>query len=305
MLLADSLDYAASFRYPHRLLRQLQHFIVLMSKPFDQHPYGRRCPIVSEIFIAHLKFNPGRDSQLMGRPLIWIGIVTLLLGMSGCRLWLPEHPVANAVIHGSDNLASRASFLKWNMRTKCAQADRLTRCSRALALASRSGFELDNLMASQPAPSVEILDGRWHGINKGAGAAAIGLTQDIKVFSVNGRCLTGHNVAVYQVGLDDLACRGFEPKINPLTGCEKTMGNFVIQPACTSCQPLKLDYTQADNSPLDPSRWLVDELVMIDYDMLLGKAYTKMGQHLMPVAFFVLTSGRIVRVRPVRTHRGR
>ena len=246
-------------------------------------------PIVSKFLFAHLKFNPGRDSKLMGRPLIWLAMATLLLGMSGCRLCVTEHPVANAVIHGSDNLASRASFLKWNMRTKCAQSDRLTRCSRALELASRSGFELDNLMASQPAPSIEILDGRWHGINKGAGAAAIGLTQDIKVFSVSGACLKGHNVAVHQVGIEDLSCRGFEPKINPLTGCEKTMGNFVIQQPCTSCQPIKLDYTQADNALVDPSRWLVDELVMIDHDLLLGKAYTKIGQHLMPVAFFVLT----------------
>ncbi len=134
-----------------------------------------------------------------------------------------------------------------------------------------------------------MLDGRWHGINKGAGAAAIGLTQDIKVFSVSGTCPTGHNVAVHQVSIDELDCRGFQPKISRLTGCEKTMGNFVIIPHTKSCEPLKLDYTQADNSSLDPSRWLVDELVMIDHDMLLGKAYTKVGQHLMPVAFFVLT----------------
>lgn len=225
----------------------------------------------------------------MKRPVLWLGVVTLLLGTTGCRFCSPKHPIAESMIHASDNLASRATFLKWNMRTRCASSDRLTRCSRALELASRSGFELDSLMASQPAPSVEMLDGRWHGINKGVGAAAIGLTQDIKVFSVRGSCLKGHNVAVHQVGIEQLACRGFQPKINPLTCCEKTMGNFVIQPPCKTCQPLKLDYTQADNSPLDPSRWLVDELVMIDHDMLLGKAYTKMGQHLMPVAFFVLT----------------
>lgn len=224
----------------------------------------------------------------MKRPSKLIWIVTLLLGATGCRICRDSHPIAETVIHASDNLAARASFLKWNMSTKCERSDRLTRCSRALELASHSPFELESMMSRYPAPSVEMLDGRWHGINKGIGAAAIGITQDIKVFNINSRCLKGHNVAVYQVGINDLPCNGFQPKINPLTGCEKTMGNFVIVPASCTCEPLKLDYTIADNSMCDPSRWLVDELVMIDHDMLLGRAYTKIGKHMMPVAFFVL-----------------
>lgn len=224
----------------------------------------------------------------MERPKIWLGILPLLLGMTGCRICNNSHPIADAVIHTSDNLASRATFLKWNMRTKCDSTDCLTRCSRALQLASHSAFELDSMMTRYPAPSIDMLEGRWHGINKGVGAAAIGLTQDIKVFSVNGPCPKGHNVAVHQVALDELDCRGFQPKISPLTCCEKTMGNFVIVAPCATCEPLKLDYTQAENSPTDPSRWLVDELVMIDHDMLLGKAYVQVGRSRMPVAFFVL-----------------
>ncbi len=186
-----------------------------------------------------------------------------------------------------DNVASRVSFLRWN-----AQADygthASTRYARALHLASLSAFDLNNLMDSQPAPDVAELHGRWHGINKGAGAAAIGLTQDIKVFDVSGPCLQGHNVAVHQVGMQDLDCRGFQPQREWLTGQEKTMGNFVIVPPCSSCQPLQLDYTQSDNPLWDPSRRLVDEIVMIDSDLLLGKAYLKIHQQLMPVAFFVL-----------------
>ena len=230
-------------------------------------------------------------SELMGRPTRWLSVLALLLGATGCRFHGNQHPLAECVISGSDNLASRATFLRWNMRSRSDSADCTTPCSRALELASRSGFELDGLMASQPAPSVDMLHGRWHGINKGVGPAIIGLTQDIKVFVISGECGKGHNVAVQQVALQDLDCRGFQPKKNPLTGCEKTMGNFVIVPPCTSCQPLKLDYTQADNKIFDPSRHLVDEIVMIDNDLLLGKAYTKIGEHLMPVAFFVLMRG--------------
>lgn len=219
-------------------------------------------------------------------PLLWI--LPLLLGITGCRICNNSHPIAETVIHASDNLASRATFFKWNIRNKCDSSDCLTRSSRALQLASHSTFELDSMMARYPAPSIDMLEGRWHGINKGVGAASIGLTQDIKVFRVQGPCPKGHNVAVHQVAIDELDCRGFEPKISPLTCCEKTMGNFVVVAPCSSCQPLKLDYTKAENSLADPSRWLVDELVMIDHDMLLGKAYAKVGQSLMPVAFFVL-----------------
>lgn len=224
-------------------------------------------------------------------PTAWPWMVVLLFAIAGCRVCGEAHPIAEAVIHTSDNLASRATFLRWNMRSKCETADHLTRCSRALDLASHSAVELESMMNRYPAPSIEMLEGRWHGINKGVGPAAIGLTQDIKVFNVNGQCLRGHNVAVYQVSIGELACEGFQPKINHLTGCEKTMGNFVIVPPVSSCAPLKLDYSIADNSPLARSRWLVDELVMIDHDMLLGRAYTKLGQHLMPVAFFVLVRG--------------
>ncbi len=197
------------------------------------------------------------------------------------------HKNAQPILHGYDNVAARVSFLKWNMSSKASEGG-LTRCSRALQLASLSAFELDSLMCRQPAPSIDSLHGRWLGINKGVGAAVAGVTQDIKVFDISGNCPKGHNVAVYQVGIEELDCRGFEPKTNWLTGCEQTMGNFVVVEPCSSCAPVKLDYTQADNKALDPSRRLVDELVMIDSDMLLGKAYIKVGEHLMPVAFFVL-----------------
>ncbi len=227
----------------------------------------------------------------MGRHLRLLCCLAILSGMMGCRVLGDSHPLADGVIHASDNLASRASFLRWNMRSRAGQDECLDSCSRALELAGRSAFELDSLMARQPAPPVDILHGRWHGINKGVGAAAIGLTQDIKVFDVHASQGKGHNVAVYQVAMDQLSCRGFQPKTNWLTGCEKTMGDFIIQPPCSSCEPLKLDYTQAHNSLVDPSRVLVDELVMMDHDLLLGRAHAKVGQHLVPVAYFVLMRG--------------
>ncbi len=69
------------------------------------------------------------------------------------------------------------------------------------------------------------------------------------------------------------------------------MGNFAIVEPCAPCQPLLLDYTQAENSWLSPSRQLVDELVMMDEDLLLGRANIQVGNHRTPIAYFVLYRG--------------
>ncbi|MCC6512268.1 MAG: hypothetical protein IT423_24430 [Pirellulaceae bacterium] len=160
---------------------------------------------------------------------------------------------------------------------------------RALELAGRSAFELDCLLSHRPAPDWATLEGRWHGINKGVGAAVLGYTQDIKVFVTSGPCPYGYNLAVHQVSLDDLACRGFRPELDPLTGRAKRMGNFKIIVPDSNCQPLRLDYSLAANDWHDPSKRLVDDVVMIDEGLLLGRASIKIGSHLMPIAYFVLS----------------
>jgi hypothetical protein len=143
-------------------------------------------------------------------------------------------------------------------------------------------------MERKPAPELDELAGAWNGINKGLGPALAGLTQDVKVFDDNGCCVRGYNRLVHQVPICKLSCHGWESQIDSATCEPKTMGNFVaIAPQC-KCSPLKLDYTQADNPWYDPSKLLIDDIVKIEPNLLLGRARAQVGIFDIPVAYFVL-----------------
>ncbi len=191
-----------------------------------------------------------------------------------------------------DRSASKRSFLSWNLRSFIG-TPREAKQSRAFQIASLSNRELDQLMRNRPAPDLDTLAGKWYGINKGFGSALIGLTQDIKVLENNG-CVTGYNISVKQVAIRDLPCRGWRPQRDPRTCQPKTMGNFIAVAPCSSCRlgrPVKFDYTIAENNWYDPSRFLIDEIVAIDEDLLLGRATAKLGSMQFPVAYFVLMRG--------------
>ena len=146
-------------------------------------------------------------------------------------------------------------------------------------------------MDTQPAPEPSDLIGTWYGVNKGLGAAMAGLHQDVKVFHACGSGVSGHNILVKQVAVEDLACKGWRPKRDRATGLPKQMGNFVVETCNQECGngKLQLNYSQAENPTLDPSRFLVDELVVIEPGLLLGRARVKIGAMDLPIAFFVLT----------------
>ncbi len=158
-------------------------------------------------------------------------------------------------------------------------------------MASRSPQELGQLMDSESAPSPDELIGTWYGVNKGYGAAMAGLHQDVKVFERCGAVVSGYNILVEQVAVEDLSCKGWRSKIDPKTCLPKTMGNFAVKVCKNECGKLVLllDYGQAKNPSFDPSRFLVDELVVIEPGLLLGRARVQMGLLNMPVAYFVLT----------------
>ena len=146
-------------------------------------------------------------------------------------------------------------------------------------------------MESQPAPEPSELVGTWYGVNKGYGAAMAGLHQDVKVFHACGTSVSGHNILVKQVAIEDLACKGWQPKLDRATGLPKQMGNFVVETCNNECgkRKLQLNYSKAENPTLDPTRFLVDELVIIEPGLILGRARVKIGEMDLPVAYFVLT----------------
>jgi len=199
-------------------------------------------------------------------------IVAISLLLTGCR-W--------------NDVQTKRSFVRWNLDNLRGSAS--VACpSPALELASRNSKQLACLMENSPAPTVEQLSGKWRGINKGLGAALVNLTQDIKEFQVDGSCVHGNNISVKQVPIDHLERCGFEAEVDKDTCQPKRNGNFIVCRDADPNQPLRLDYTIAENKWNDPSKVLVDKLVSIDDDLLLGRAYAKIGLVKIPVAYFVL-----------------
>lgn len=189
-----------------------------------------------------------------------------------------------------DRSAAKMSFVSWNLRSLVTEPRESTQ-SRAFRIASLSNRELYHLMETRPAPDLATISGKWNGINKGVGSAMMGLMQDVKVLEGQD-CVTGYNILVKQVSISDLPCRGWRPERDPKTCQPKTMGNFIaVAPNCcgTLGHTVKLDYTIAENPWYDPSRFLIDELVAIDEDILLGRATANIGKLHIPVAYFVLT----------------
>lgn len=213
--------------------------------------------------------------------LVTVLMLGLFLALTGCRS--TQSKLATRV----DKFHARCSFVSWNMRSQFGTPREACR-SQAFALASRNQRELARLMETQRAPSAESLVGPWRGINKGFGAAIAGITQDVKVFRLSDCGVDGYNVMVNQVGICDLDCRGWQAQLDSQTGSPKTMGNFVGRaPSCCN-DPFVLDYTLADNPICSPSRSLIDDLVVINDDLLLGRAHVKVGKLRVPVAYFVL-----------------
>ncbi len=188
----------------------------------------------------------------------------------------------------------RISSLRWNLQNNLGR----TRPSefRSLEIASKSNSELSRMMDKLPSPSPDELIGTWYGVNKGHGAAWLGIHQDVKVFYRCDAGMRGHNILVEQVALEDLAESGWRPKRNWLHDEPLAMGNFVIdQRDCKRRQgtdQLLLDYGLAQNKALDPSRFLVDELVVVEPGLMLGRVRMKLGPIECPIAYFVLSRSR-------------
>ncbi len=247
------------------------------------------------------------------------GFICLWAAVAGCA---STRSTSSGYVERS---CAKASFVSWNLRSMFG-TPREANQSRAVRIASLSNRELYRLMQRYPAPDLNTISGKWHGINKGIGPALAGLMQDVKVIesspelscncspegcaNSSGRqsgSLVGHNVLVQQVAMRELACRGWQPMLHSKT-CEPiTMGNFnAIAPTCRASSSAsgwsrglanrgelpnaaKFDYTTADNPWYDPSRFLIDEIVQIDENILLGRATSKVGSLRIPVAYFVLT----------------
>jgi hypothetical protein len=198
------------------------------------------------------------------------------------------------LLSGCQSLETRRSFLQWNLQHS--GANRISLCShrsslqQAIELAELSEEQLERLMLCRPAPCMANLPGKWNGVNKGIGPAMANLTQDTKVFRFD-NCgkLVGYNQLVEQVPFDQLATCGWQPKTKPLSSELATIGNFEVNSVRTSDgkSVVQLNYFEL-NHALDPTHYLSDDIVQINKNLLLGRAYFQIGQLRKPIAYFVL-----------------
>ncbi len=146
-------------------------------------------------------------------------------------------------------------------------------------------------------PTPAELQGMWRGVNKGI-VTLVGYKQFVKEIQPCGSILIGDNIQVHQVSNDMLRCFGWQPKIQT-DGQIERLGKFVVKPPKSSTRlghrrlspfahGAEISYRDGGNDPHDPVRLLVDRIVMIDDNHVLGRATAKFGLVQIPLAYFVL-----------------
>ncbi len=143
--------------------------------------------------------------------------------------------------------------------------------------------------ARTPAP--HELVGQWKGVNKGIVEIA-GYRQFIKEITPQTCSLKGDNILVHQVSNDLLRAVGWQPiSGTPQQNYMSREGSFAVEPP-SGLGPFKhgavFSYRRGDNKPTDPARVLVDKLVVLDSQHLLGRATAEFGPIKIPLAYFTL-----------------
>ncbi len=145
------------------------------------------------------------------------------------------------------------------------------------------------LMVSHAAPHPSELQGTWRGVNKGLATVAID-RYFIKEFSSYGSQVYGDNVAVKQPGLFGNGNPTWQPRTDGSGGLVR-QGRFKVQsPRGIGAfrHAAILNYSAGGNRPLDPANLIVDRVVKLDDNHMLGRATVKLGPIPIPLAYFVL-----------------
>lgn len=138
-------------------------------------------------------------------------------------------------------------------------------------------------------PTDRELHGKWRGANKGI-VTLFGYRQFIKEIKPRGTCTFGDNIRVHQVSNECLRCIGWQPKTSNSGELERE-GKFKIRPPNRLGRfphGKILSYRKAGNPMVDPAKLLVDKVVKLDNNHMLGRvtATTLLGP--VPLAYFVL-----------------
>jgi hypothetical protein len=135
------------------------------------------------------------------------------------------------------------------------------------------------------------MQGTWRGLNRGLGPALLGISQFTKQMCACGCVGHGDNITIKQVDPACWSCRNQWQPVYRADGTLERGGRYVIKPRTTSKrseQAAELNYGEANNPKGDASRFLVDKIVKIDDQFLLGQAIYKVGLAQVTVSYFVL-----------------
>lgn len=146
------------------------------------------------------------------------------------------------------------------------------------------------MMQTFPAPTRAEMHGVWRGLNKGVGPAMLGIAQFSKEFHTFGTSPRGNNVTIEQRKPE---CWCSRSAWNPLLECGELDRHGYFKINCPDGKgpfphAVELNYGQAPNPFCSPERLLVDKIVKLDDDHLLGFAMIQIGLLKLPGPYFVL-----------------
>ena len=146
------------------------------------------------------------------------------------------------------------------------------------------------MFLSGRAPTASEMQGTWKGVNKGI-VRLVGYKQFIKEIKPCGCMTVGDNVQVHQVSNELLRCCGWQPKTKQRTGQFRRLGKFVVHaPDCRGRfgHGVTFSYRDGGNGRCNPTGLIVDKVVMLDHNHMLGRATIRLGLVQIPVAYFML-----------------
>ncbi len=152
-------------------------------------------------------------------------------------------------------------------------------------------FDYRKMFTEGRTPAPAELIGRWRGVNKGI-VELVGYRQFIKDIVATPCDIRGDNILVHQVSNDMLRSIGWAPKPGmPEEGYVSRVAKFAIE-APQGVGPFKhgavFSYKNGENELKDPVRILVDKVVVLDRNHLLGRVTANFGLVRIPLAYFTL-----------------
>ena len=152
-------------------------------------------------------------------------------------------------------------------------------------------FDYRKMFREARTPAPQELIGQWRGVNKGI-VNLVGYNQFIKEIMPTPCDIRGDNILVEQVSNDLLRSMGWAPVAGmPEEGYVSRQGFFQIQPPRGKgmfSHGAIFSYRDGQNERKDPVRLLVDKVVVLDRNHLLGRVTANFGLLQIPLSYFTL-----------------